>query len=105
MLAIVNVNGKQYQVEEGKYIDVDFLPEEVDAELLFSNVLTVVDGEKALVGAPYLAGAKVTAKVLKHGRNGKVLVYKMRCKKGYRRKNGHRQSYTRLQVVSISLPA
>ncbi len=105
MQAVVDLNGKQYQVEEGRYVVVDRLSLEPDAALELDKVLMVLNGEKSLVGAPYVEGAKVKAKVLSHGKGPKVLVYKMRCKKGYRRKNGHRQDFTRLQIESVQSPA
>lgn len=104
MFALVDLNGKQYRLEEGRYLDVDLLGQQPNEVIEFGNVLMVVDGDTTLVGAPYVDGAKVKAKVLSHGRNAKVLVYKMRCKKGYRRKNGHRQHYTRLQVEVLDFP-
>lgn len=105
MLAIVELNGKQYQVEEGRFVTVDRLSQAVDETLEIGNVLMVVDGERSVVGAPYIQGAKVRARVLSHERGAKILVYKMRCKKGYRLKNGHRQSYTRVQIEGFDLPA
>jgi len=104
MLAIVDLNGKQYQVEEGRYIDVDRLAMEENTTFEIGNVLMLVNGEASVVGAPFVAGASVKAKVLSHARGPKILVYKMRCKKGYRRKNGHRQDYTRLQIETVNLP-
>jgi large subunit ribosomal protein L21 len=104
MLAIVDLNGKQYQVEEGRYVTVDRLSLDEESTLDLSNILMVVDGEESLVGAPFVEGALVKAKVLRHTRGSKILVYKMRCKKGYRRKNGHRQDYTQLQIVSVDFP-
>ena len=105
MKAIVELNGKQYQVEEGRYIDVDSLSLEPENTLELDKVQVLLDGEKSLIGAPYVDGAKVTAKVLKHGRSKKIIVYKMRPKKGYRRKQGHRQGFTRIQIESIKAPA
>ncbi len=104
MLAIVDINGKQYQVEEGRYVTVDRLGKEENETFEIGNVLMVVDGAESLVGAPYVDGAVVRAKVLKHARGPKILVYKMRCKKGYRRKNGHRQDYTQLQIEVVDFP-
>lgn len=104
MFALVDLNGKQYRIEEGRYLEVDSLPQQADEVLEFGNVLMVVDGDTTLVGAPYVEGAKVKARVLTHGRGPKVLVYKMRCKKGYRRKNGHRQGFTKLQVELLEFP-
>lgn len=104
MLAIVDLNGKQYQVEEGRYVTVDRLAKDVDEVFELGNILMVVDGEQSLVGAPFVEGATIRARVLGHLRGPKVLVYKMRCKKGYRRKNGHRQDYTKLQIEVVDFP-
>ena len=105
MYAIVDLNGKQYQIQEGRYVDVDRLSLEADAQLELDKVLMVVNGTDSQVGAPFVQGAKATAKVLKHFRGPKTLVYKMRCKKGYRRKNGHRQDFTRIQIESLQVAA
>jgi large subunit ribosomal protein L21 len=105
MLAIVEINGKQYQVEDGRFITVDRVEQAPETSLEFANVLMVVDGENSIIGAPYIAGASVKAKVLSHERGPKVLVYKMRCKKGYRVKNGHRSCYSRIQIDGITVPA
>jgi large subunit ribosomal protein L21 len=104
MLAIVDLNGKQYQIEEGRYITVDRLAMDVDHVFEIGNVLAIVDGEDSLVGAPFVEGATVKAKVLRHDRGPKILVYKMRCKKGYRRKNGHRQDFTQIQIEGVTFP-
>ncbi|MBK8190958.1 MAG: 50S ribosomal protein L21 [Vampirovibrionales bacterium] len=104
MYAIVELNGKQYQVEKGRYIVVDRLSQAPDEIVAIDNVLMVVNGDQSLVGAPFVSGAHAVGKVLTHFRGPKVLVYKMRCKKGYRLKNGHRQEYTRLQIDDLTLP-
>ncbi|MEB3286143.1 MAG: 50S ribosomal protein L21 [Vampirovibrionales bacterium] len=104
MQAVVSLNGKQYSVEEGRYISVDLLPNAENETITIDNVLMIIDGESSLLGAPFIEGASATAKVLSHGRGPKVLVYKMRCKKGYRRKNGHRQGFTKLQIESLAFP-
>lgn len=104
MLAIVDINGKQYQVQEGRYVTVDRMSLEENATFEIGNVLMVVNGEESLVGAPFVDGAVVRAKVLRHSRGPKLLVYKMRCKKGYRRKNGHRQNFTQLQIEVVDFP-
>lgn len=101
MYAIVKTGGKQYKVEEGKWIDVELLHSDVDSAVEFNEVLLVADGENVKVGSPLLENAKVTGKVAKVGRKKKVLVYKMRPKKHYRRKQGHRQSYTRVLIEKI----
>jgi len=104
MKAIVDINGKQYEVEEGRYVQIDSYSAPQNEEVVINNVRMIVDGENSLLGAPYVDGATVKTVVKRHGRGPKVLVYKMRCKKGYRRKNGHRQGFTELQVEKIMLP-
>jgi len=104
MHAVVEINGRQYQVEEGRYLKVDKLATPENEILELGNVLMLVDGQTSMIGAPFVDGAKVTARVTRHGRDGKVIVYKMRCKKGYRRKNGHRQGFTHLQIESVDFP-
>ena len=101
MRAIVDINGKQYEVEEGRYVQIDSYNAPENQEVVLGNVRLVIAGEQSLIGVPYVEGATVKTKVKRHGRGPKVLVYKMRCKKGYRRKNGHRQGFTELQVELI----
>jgi large subunit ribosomal protein L21 len=103
MFAIVNHYGKQYKLEAGRYVDIDRVSQEPDSTLDFNDVLMVVNGSDIKVGAPSVAGAKVTVKILNHYRGEKIRVFKMRCKKGYRRTQGHRQSMTRVQVVAIEV--
>lgn len=104
MYAIASINGKQYAVEAGKYIDVDQLPHDEGHKLTLDTVHMVTADDGTLhLGAPTLQGATVSATVVGPLKGRKVLVYKMRCKKGYRRKNGHRQRYTRLQIEGINL--
>lgn len=102
MYAIVDINGKQFKVEEGKFIDVDLMEQEDGAAITLDKVLMVSDGVKANIGKPVLTGANVIARVMKSYQDKKVIVYKMRPKKGYRRKYGHRQQYTRIMVEKIN---
>jgi large subunit ribosomal protein L21 len=104
MLAIVEINGKQYQIEDGRFVIIDRLAEEPETALEFARVLMVIDGENSVIGSPFIEGATVKARVLGHERGPKLLVYKMRCKKGYRLKNGHRQDYSRVQIEGITVP-
>ena len=104
MYAVVDINGKQYPIQEGRYLDVDRLNKEPNEKFDVSSVLLVAAGEHSLVGAPYVSGATAKATVVKHLRGPKLLVYKMRCKKGYRRKNGHRQEFTRIMIDSLDFP-
>jgi large subunit ribosomal protein L21 len=104
MLAIVETGGKQYQVSEGRYVDVELLEVNVDDSLIFDKVVMIAAGEQTLVGQPYVEGAVVKAKILSHGKDAKIIVYKQRCKKGYRKKQGHRQNYSRVMIDSIDFP-
>ena len=100
MYAIVKTGGKQYKAEVGKFIDVEKLDAEVGDEVSF-DVLMVVDGNKSQIGAPVLEGVKVTGKVLAQDKARKILVFKYKAKKDYRRRQGHRQPYTRVEIISI----
>ena len=105
MYAIVETGGKQYQVEEGRYVDVELLGEEKDAKVVFDKVVMIVNGKKSKVGQPYVANAKVEGVVLKTDRAKKIIVYKQRPKKGYRKKQGHRQGFTRVMISKIRTSA
>lgn len=105
MTAILETGGKQYRVSEGDVIYVEKLPVEEGAELTLETVLAVFDGEKVKTGAPYIEGVTVKASVVKNGKEKKIVVYKMKPKKNYRRKQGHRQPYTKLKIEAITLPA
>ncbi len=100
MYAIIKTGGKQYKVEPGKFVDVEKLDAEVGAEVTF-EALMVVDGESVKVGTPVVDGVKVTGKVLKQDKQKKIVVFKYKSKKDYRKKQGHRQPYTRVEIVSI----
>ena len=101
MYAVIKTGGKQLKVEVGQEIYVEKLEVEVDSVVTFDEVL-LVGGESTVVGNPLVNGASVTAKVLKQGRAKKIIVFKYRPKKDYRRKQGHRQSYTKLLVEAIN---
>ena len=101
MKAIFVTGGKQYMVEEGQELYVEKLDNEVESEVVFDEVL-YVDGK---VGTPTVKGAKVVAKVLKHGKQKKVLVFKYKPKKKYRKTQGHRQPYTKVEITAIKTPA
>ena len=102
MTAILETGGKQYRVAEGDTIYVEKLTAEEKADVTFDTVVAVFDGEKIKTGEPYVAGVTVTATVIKNGKAKKVIVYKMKPKKNYRRKQGHRQPYTKLEIKKIS---
>ncbi|MBQ2618916.1 MAG: 50S ribosomal protein L21 [Oscillospiraceae bacterium] len=100
--AIIVTGGKQYRVAEGDVLFIEKLDAEAGDSVTFDQVLAVVDGDAARFGAPVLDGASVTAKVEKNGRSRKIRVYKMKPKKGYRRTQGHRQPYTKVQIETIN---
>ena len=105
MYAIVETGGKQYQVEEGRYVDVELLGEEKDAKVVFDKVVMIVNGKKSKVGQPYVANAKVEGTIVKNDKAKKVIVYKQRPKKGYRKKQGHRQGFARVMISKIRITA
>jgi large subunit ribosomal protein L21 len=101
MHAVIKTGGKQYRVSAGDKLNVETLPAAAGAEIAFDQVLMLGDGDAAEVGTPYVAGAKVMAKVLEHGRGEKIRVIKFKRRKHYRRQMGHRQNYTRIEIVSV----
>ncbi|MDY0330524.1 MAG: 50S ribosomal protein L21 [Thiomonas sp.] len=102
MYAVIKTGGKQYRVAAGEKIKVEQMPADVGQDIVLEEVLAVVDGEDARFGTPLVNGAKVTAKVLSHGRHDKVRIFKMRRRKHYQKHQGHRQNYTELQIETIS---
>lgn len=100
MYAIIQTGGKQYKVEAGDEVLVEKLDAEVDAEVEF-DVLLVSDDAGIKVGTPVLEGIKAKAKVLEHGKGDKVIVFKYKAKKNIRTKRGHRQPYTKVQILTI----
>ena len=102
MYAILKTGGKQYKVSEGDVIYVEKLNAEADATVTFDQVLAVVDGENSKFGAPVVEGAKVDATVVKNGKGKKIRIFKYTPKKGYRKRQGHRQPYTKVEIGKIS---
>ena len=105
MFAIVETGGKQYQVEEGRYLDVELLEGDKDSKVVFDKVVMIVNGKKSKVGQPYVANAKVEGTIVKNDKAKKVIVYKQRPKKGYRKKQGHRQGFARVMISKIRTTA
>ena len=101
MYAVFQTGGKQYKVSQGDIINVELLKQKVGDEVNLSEVLFVSDGSKIHVGKPYLEGASVKAKVVKEFRGEKVLIFKRRRRKHYKRKNGHRQDLMSLEIQAI----
>jgi large subunit ribosomal protein L21 len=102
MYAIVEIAGHQFKVEKDQRVFVNRLQTEEGKKVSFDNVLLLGDGDKVTVGAPAIDGAQVSAKVLKHLKGDKVIVFKKKRRKGYRVKNGHRQSLTEIVIESIA---
>ena len=98
MHAIIETGGKQYKVAEGDTLFIEKLPVEAGEAVTFDKVLAVIDGENVTVGTPVVEGAKVDASVVKNGKGKKIIVFKYKPKKGYRRKQGHRQPYTKVTI-------
>ncbi|WP_257656648.1 50S ribosomal protein L21 [Parapedobacter lycopersici] len=103
MYAIVNIAGQQFKVAKDQQLFVHRLQGDEGASIEFDNVLLAEDGGKFTVGAPILEGAKVSAKILSHLKGDKVIVFKKKRRKGYRKKNGHRQQFTKIEITGITL--
>jgi large subunit ribosomal protein L21 len=101
MYAIIVTGGKQYKVAEGDVLFIEKLEATEGETVAFDQVIAVSNGETLTVGAPLVNGAKVTATVEKHGKDRKIIVYKYKAKKNYRRKQGHRQPYTKVVIDKI----
>ena len=101
MYAIIESCGKQYKVAEGDVVFFEKLDVEEGKKVTFENVVLVSEEGKVQVGSPYVKGVKVEGKVVAHGKGKKILVYKMKPKKNYRRMQGHRQPYTKVEITSI----
>lgn len=103
MYAIVDIAGQQFKVEKDQHLYVNRLQDDEGASIEFDNVLLADDNGKVTLGAPLIEGAKVTAKVLSHLKGDKVIVFKKKRRKGYRKKNGHRQLYSKIQITDITI--
>ena len=100
--AVIVTGGKQYRVAEGDVIYIEKLDVQSGDTVKFDKVLAVIDEDNSVFGAPTVDGAVVTANVVKNGKSKKIRVYKMKPKKGYRRTQGHRQPYTKVQIEAIN---
>ena len=103
MKAVIVTGGKQYTVAEGDVLYIEKLNAEAEAVVKFEEVLAVLDGENSKIGAPVVEGAAVEAKVVKNGKGKKIHVLKYKAKKGEKKKIGHRQPYTKVQITKIAL--
>ena len=105
MYAIIESCGKQYKVAEGDVVFFEKLEAEEGKKVTFDNVVLVSDDKKVEVGAPYVKGVKVEGKVVANGKGKKIIVYKYKAKKNYRRTQGHRQPYTKVEITKIKTAA
>jgi large subunit ribosomal protein L21 len=103
MYAIVDIAGQQFKVAKDQFLFVHRLPQEEGANIEFDSVLLVDQEGKITIGSPKVVGSKVSATVLSHLKGEKVIVFKKKRRKGYRKKNGHRQSFTKIHINSITL--
>jgi len=103
MYAVIKTGGKQFKVTEGDTLKVEKLSTEVGKVLNLNSVLTLVDGGKVTIGTPIVKGASVDATVISHGRGDKVKIFKMNRRKGYRKSQGHRQSFTEIKIDKIAV--
>ena len=104
MYAVIESCGKQYKVAEGDVVFFEKLDGEEGKKVTFENVILVADGEKIEIGTPFVKDIKVEGKVLAHGKAKKIIVFKYKAKKNYKRKQGHRQPYTKVEITSIKKP-
>lgn len=105
MYAIIESCGKQYKVAEGDVVFFEKLDTEEGKKVSFDKVILVANGEKVEIGNPYVKGAKVEGKVVAHGKGKKIVVFKYKAKKNYRRKQGHRQPYTKVEITAVKTAA
>ncbi|MFV1922709.1 MAG: 50S ribosomal protein L21 [Methylotenera sp.] len=102
MYAVIKTGGKQYKVAAGDYLKVEKLDGDVGSKVVIDKVLMLADGDDVTIGAPLVAGAKVNATVLSHGKGDKVRIFKFNRRKHYRKTQGHRQSFTEIKIEDIN---
>jgi len=102
MYAVIKTGGKQYKVVAGEKLKVEQIPADIGSELTIDQVLAVGAGESIKFGAPLVEGATVLVKVISQGRHDKVRIFKMRRRKHYQKRQGHRQNFTEIEIVSIN---
>ena len=103
MKAVIVTGGKQYTVSEGDVLYIEKLEAEAEATVKFDQVLAVLDGENSKIGAPTVEGATVEAKVIKNGKGKKLVIFRYKAKKNEKKKMGHRQPYTKVEITKIAL--
>jgi large subunit ribosomal protein L21 len=102
MYAVIKTGGKQYKVAPGEKLKIEQIPADVGSQVVLDQVLLVANGDAVTVGKPLVSGAKVAATVVSQGRHDKVRIFKMRRRKHYQKRQGHRQNYTEIQIDAIN---
>jgi large subunit ribosomal protein L21 len=102
MYAVIKTGGKQYKVAPGEKLKIEQIPADVGSQVVLDQVLLVANGDAVTVGKPLVSGAKVAATVVSQGRHDKVRIFKMRRRKHYMKRQGHRQNYTEIQIDAIN---
>jgi large subunit ribosomal protein L21 len=102
MYAVVKTGGKQYRVRAGEKLRIEQIPHDIGSDVVLDQVLLVANGEEVTLGTPLVAGARVQARVIAHGRGEKIRIFKLRRRKHYRKTQGHRQNYTEIEIVGIT---
>jgi len=102
MYAVIKTGGKQYKVATGEKVKIESIPAAVGTQIVLDQVLMVADGERVTAGTPLVSGAVVKATVLSHGRAEKLIIFKLRRRKHYRKTLGHRQNYTEIEINGIA---
>lgn len=102
MYAVIKTGGKQYRVAAGQKIKVEQIPADVGSEITLDQILMVGEGDSVQIGTPVVSGAAVVATVVSHGRHDKIKIFKMRRRKHYQKRQGHRQNYTEIRIESIA---
>ena len=103
MFAVIESGGKQHRVQEGDVLRLEKLAVEAGGSVTFDRVMMVGEGDDVAIGTPVVDGSSVTAEVLAHGRGDKVIVFKRKRRKGYRKKQGHRQNFTEIRIDEVAL--
>ena len=101
MYALVNYNGNQLLLKEGEKIKIPFLNNKIGTKLVFDNVMFFDDGKTKKIGNPYLKSISINAKIISHGKENKIIVFKKKRRKGYQKRNGHKQNFTMIQVDKL----
>jgi len=102
MFAVIKIKGKQYLVKEGESVKTEKLEEKEGQEITVKDILLVSNGEEVEIGEPVLSKAQVKAEIIKHGKDKKVVVFKYKKRKGYRKKQGHRQNFSKIEITKIA---